>query len=614
MPLYSLILQTFMLTRILLKASGVSLAILALILSGCATTPTEAPIISEAVEETDSAFIDQQLDAVEALIDLEHIDEASVILNGLNFEQISIAQKTRYILNQSRISLAFSEGQQALDWISGEYAYLLDGLPLEDQIEISLMRATAFEFAGRPLSAARERIYLAPVLNDFQVQDNQEQIWFNLQLVETSQLKELAATQSSPDLNGWLDLAIISQEQSRDLTQLLKQVEEWQKANPKHPAAFQLPGSLQMLKELAVSQPNKIAVFLPMSGQLENAGNAIRNGLVTAWFNSKDEDIEAPELRFYDTANVEDTVKLYEIAKQNGAEMIIGPLSKTKVQQLVTYDQLDTPVLALNYADTRNSKISNLYQFGLAPEDEAIQIANDIWQQGIRNVMVVSPDSQWGDRVADAFISQWQLHGGSISSKARFNRPDQYLNNIKYALNISDSEKRHAMLAQRLDSDLEFEFRRRQDVDMIFMVAFPAQARQLKPILNYQRASAIPVVATSNIYSGQTAADKDQDLNGVRFVEMPWRLDNSLEKQQTTEAFNSSISNYASLVALGIDAYRLYPRVPQMSVFGDVRIQGVTGSLTMTSTGRIQRELDWAIVNDGVVEHAPTTDLVTDEQ
>ncbi|WP_165901848.1 penicillin-binding protein activator [Reinekea marinisedimentorum] len=603
-----------MLNRLTLQTTLSSLLLL-LLISGCGTTSVQTTSADADSTQTsaDADFVDQQLTAVEALTELEHIEEASIILNGLNFEQISIAQKTRYILNQARIALAVGEGQTALDWISGEYAYLLDGLPLEDQIEISLMRSTAFELVGRPLSAARERIFLAPVLNEEQSEQNQEQIWFNLQLVPTERLKELAEYESSPDMDGWLNLAILSQEQSSDLNQLLKSVELWQESNPMHPAAQNLPGSLQMLRELSLSQPSQIAVMLPLSGPLVNAGKAIRNGLLSAWYSTQQSGNDTPELRFYDTANVEDAVKLYDIARINGAELVIGPLSKNKVQQLIDYNQLDVPVLALNYADTRASKVSNLYQFGLAPEDEAIQIADDIWQQGVRNVMVISPDSQWGDRVADAFISQWQLHGGSITSKARFNRPDQYLNNIKYALNISDSERRHALLAQRLDSDLEFEFRRRQDVDMVFMVAFPAQARQLKPILNYQRASDIPVVATSNIYAGQQAPDKDQDLNNIRFVEMPWRLYDQPEKQQASEAFQNSIANYASLVALGIDAYRLYPRAPQMSVFGDVRIQGVTGALTMSDTGRVIRELDWAVVKNGIVEPAPFLDKGNEE-
>jgi outer membrane PBP1 activator LpoA protein len=36
----------------------------------------------------------------------------------------------------------------------------------------------------------------------------------------------------------------------------------------------------------------------------------------------------------------------------------------------------------------------------------------------------------------------------------------------------------------------------------------------------------------------------------------------------------------------------------------------VTGAMTLTESGRIQRELDWAEVQDGLVRQVPATDLL----
>jgi len=580
---------------------------------GC-TTNGKAPITTDETATTQVStadpFISQQLSAIEAFIAQHQIDEAQIIINNLDFIQLSVEQKTRYVIAQADIALLLGEGQEALNWLGGEYAYLFDGLPLEEQVAISLKRSESYEYAGRPLSAARERIFLAPILNNEQAIFNQEQIWFDLQLVPEEQLRALAEQESSPDLNGWIDLSLISLTQSDNLHHLLAAVEQWQKRNRSHPAARQLPGSLQMLKELAVSQPTHLGILLPLSGPLEKAGNAIRNGLLTAWYQAKQDGQNTPELSFYDTSDTEDVHNLYKQAVAAGAETIIGPLSKIKVQRLSEAEELSVPMLALNYADTGHTQTSNFYQFGLAPEDEAIQVANDIWQQGVRNVLVIAPASKWGERVSDAFIKHWQLKGGVITSKALFGKPDQYLSSIKQALNIQNSEKRHGIIQKKLDKKLEFEFRRRQDIDMVFMLAFPAQARQLKPILNYQRAINIPVVATSSIYSGRSDKDKDKDLEGIKFVEMPWRLSPSSLKARAAQSFPDSINNYASLVALGIDAFRLYPRLPQMSVFNDVRIQGVTGAMTMNDLGRIERELNWAVIDKGIVKLAPSIDII----
>jgi outer membrane PBP1 activator LpoA protein len=39
-----------------------------------------------------------------------------------------------------------------------------------------------------------------------------------------------------------------------------------------------------------------------------------------------------------------------------------------------------------------------------------------------------------------------------------------------------------------------------------------------------------------------------------------------------------------------------------MSVFSDVRINGVTGGMTMNSLGRVERKLDWAVIKNGIAE------------
>lgn len=567
-------------------------------------TADAGQVTSPTADEVSNPIHDQQLSAIEALLDQHQVDEAQIILNGLNFNSLSTSEKTRYVLAQANLALILGNGQEALSWISGEYVYLFDGLPLDQQIDISLMRAEAYEFSGQPLAAARERIFMAPVLSGDQETFNHEQIWFDLQLAPEEQLRALVEQESSPDLTGWVELSLISLTQSEDLYRLLAGVERWQKRNRAHPAARKLPGSLQILRELAASQPAHIGVLLPLSGPspaLEKAANAIRNGMLASWQQAKNNGQDTPQLSFYDTATTEDVQNLYKQAQLNGAEMIIGPLSKTKVQRLSESVELPIPVLALNYIDGNVTTPDNFYQFGLAPEDEAKQVADDIWQQGVRTVMVIAPNSAWGIRVSDHFIRHWQLKGGTITSKALFNQPDQYLGDIKNALNIQYSERRHAILQNLLDENIEFEFRRRQDVDMIFMLAFPAQARQLKPILNYQRALDIPVVSTSHMYSGRSDPDRDQDLEGVRFVEMPWRLTPSTIRARVGQAFPESLASYATLVALGVDSFRLYPRLPQMFAFQDVRVQGVSGALSMNQKGQIERSLEWAVVENGLV-------------
>lgn len=581
-----------------------------ILLTSCVNTPVveEDPEAQEAIAteevETSDTLVDQQLSAIEALIQEYQFTEAELILDTLNFETLLISDKTRYVLAKAEIALLQGLGRETLYWLSGDYAHLLDGLPLDEQVTISLKRAQAYEFTGQPLAAARERVFVSPLLTEDEAASNNNQIWFNLQLVPPEQITEMVTAESSPDLTGWLELAMINQTYSEDIYRLLAEIQRWQQGNRLHPASSDLPDSLQMLTTLALEQPTQIGVLLPLSGSLEKAGVAVRDGLLTAWQQNRRQGFQTPELVFYDTATSEDTYTLYQQAVAEGAQTIIGPLSKSRVQQLAERQNLAVPVLTLNYSD--NGEITpNIFQFGLAPEDEAEQVADDIWQRGIRNVMVVAPDSQWGVRVSDAFIRRWQLKGGSITSKALFTQPDQYLRTIQSALNINTSNQRHAILEQTLSEELAFEFRRRQDVDMVFLLAFPAQARQLKPILDYQRAEAVPVVATSTIYSGRPDPDRDMDIEGVELVEMPWRLESNAIKTIAATTFPESYGSYATLVALGVDSYRLYPRLSQMALYDEVRIQGVTGNMHMNESGQIVRELEWAKIENGQIVKQP---------
>lgn len=587
-----------------LRSSARLLAwLFALLLAGCASQgprPTAEGVDTTGAEPVIET-IEQRLDRARQLLDEERSEEAEVTLSALQFEQLNIAQQTDYVQLRADLALQRGDGQEALNWLVGDYAYLYDGLPMARQIELRLKRASAYELVGEHLAAARERIFVAPQLDDERAEDNRDRIWSELQRVPEERLRSLIESESSPDLTGWLELALIVRENVGDVRQQLIAIDDWTNAHRSHPAARNLPGDLVLLRELANRQPQNLAVLVPLSGPLEKAGRAIRSGLLAAWYEARAAGREAPAISFFDTALNDDVYNVYKQAVFEGADLVIGPLDKNRVQRLQSQASLTVPVLALNYGDERRPAPDNFYQFGLAPEDEAIQVADQAWQEGYRRAMVLAPSTDWGRKVSDAFVRRWERQGGSITSKSLFTQPDQYLYTVKSALNIDDSERRERSLRSLSERELVFEPRRRQDIDLIFMVAFPPQARQLKPILNYQYATAIPVMGTSHLYSGTPNRERDEDLNGVQFVEMPWKLNQSELEQSVEQAFNEEFSGYETLIALGVDAYHLHPRLTQLQRFPMARVFGVTGTLSLDDSRRVHRELTWATIQNGLV-------------
>src|SRR5690606_29923358 len=93
---------------------------------------------------------------------------------------------------------------------------------------------------------------------------------------------------------------------------------------------------------------------------------------------------------------------------------------------------------------------------------------------------------------------------------------------IRAALNIQRSEARAKEIESILNRRIEFTPRRRQDIDMVFMLAKPAQARVIKPLLDFYYAGDLAVYSTSRIYTGYPIPRLDRDLDKVRFTEMPF--------------------------------------------------------------------------------------------
>ncbi|MEX2333470.1 MAG: penicillin-binding protein activator, partial [Pseudohongiella sp.] len=260
------------------------------------------------------------------------------------------------------------------------------------------------------------------------------------------------------------------------------------------------------------------------------------------------------------------------------------------------------PTLALNYGDDWRSNPLGFYQFGLAPEDEIRQAARMAWQAGHRYAAVLTPAGEDYRRIQDGFVEYWQSLGGEVVSQASFGGATSYSDVIRQLMSIDVSEARAERLREVLPRDnINFTPRRRQDVDFIFMLANPAEGRQLKPTMAFHFVGDVPVYAMPAIYDGRTDANGNRDLNGITFVDAPWVLgsDDPL-RISTGEVWSPASGPVQRLRAMGIDSFRLYARMSQLENFPGIRLQGATGILSMREDGSIRRELIGARFVDGM--------------
>lgn len=297
-----------------------------------------------------------------------------------------------------------------------------------------------------------------------------------------------------------------------------------------------------------------------------------------------------PSIRHYDSS-ADNSVNLYRQAIAEGAELVIGPLSKDNIQTLALETELRVPVLALNHIP--NLAKDNLFQFGLSPIDEAKQIAIQASSHGIKKILLLTPDSRRGSRTADYLTEYWQETGGTVLESQHYNtKGGDFSTSIKGLLNLDESQYRYSKLRRFLSRRIEYIGRRRKDVDAIFLSASAQKARSIYPQLQFYRATQVPVYASPQIYAGEPNPTADIDLNGINFCDIPWLFPDSypgeLSQESMRDSWQNRPSKYLRLIALGIDSFNIIAELDNIS---STPYAGATGTLSLNMENRITRQL-----------------------
>lgn len=474
-----------------------------------------------------------------------------------------------------------------------------------DQITLLKLQAILAEAQGNIIDSINKRDQLYPLLDADTDQQHQNTIaiWLSLQKITTDQLTEKNQLTPASTLKGWISLALVTR-QSQSPQQLVTNIMQWRQQNSSHPANELLPQNLQSRLKATVL-PQNIALLLPMTGQLQHAASAIRNGFFAAYYYRKSHSNYAPNIQVYDTTN-SNIINLYQKAIQQGANFIVGPLTKDNILQLAS-NPIAVPTLVLNTPPTLSTAVKNLYTFGLSPLDEAQQVVQKAKSNGLQRALIITPNNEWGQFIAEAFKTKWLTLGGEEVAQLAFSNQTQLAMQVRHTLNIDQSDLRYRSLKKILNKKIRFIPRRRQDIDSIFLAAQPLFARQIKPLLNFYYAGAIPVYAISPIYTGHPNRQNDHDLNGITFCDIPWVLQTKTLtptslitiKNNIKAIWKNSYNSNKKLYALGVDAYNIIPKLNQMTLLPQFGIRAATGILYLDTSNHIYRQLPWARFKNG---------------
>lgn len=463
---------------------------------------------------------------------------------------------------------------------------------------LDLKRRVAFA-TGRALEAVRahmaeERWLTTPE----QLRARRAQLLAELRDASEHGMKIEPRAASDATTRGWLELAGLAAEAARAPNATTADIESWRARYPNHPADEVVRSELLGMRAAPAAPLPHVALLLPLTGRQSSAAMSVRDGFLTAYYVTAAS--QRPRVRIYDTSgmSVADAVTR---AAQEGAEFIVGPLTREEVIAASELPGRRPPMLALNFLPPERPAPNAFYQFALSPEDEARQAARRVLADGNHRGIALVPDGDWGQRVLSAFRDELTAGGGTLVEAASFDaaRTD-YAPAITQILHISDSNARHKRLESVLGTKLEFQPRRRGDIAFIFAAGQAPIERQLRPQLRFYFAGDVPTYATSDAFEPDPNAN--QDMDGLIFPDMPWMLGGALAdsvRNAARDAWPSGGPRRSRLFAFGFDAYRLAGALRNPTAGATVAVEGLTGRLSLDAERRVHRELEWAQLQQG---------------
>lgn len=480
------------------------------------------------------------------------------VTNALLHDRLNASDQLRLDLLLAEVAMARGDAATALNLLTVPPQSVPDAL----RPRYHELRARALVEQGDALGAARERSAQLPYLPEADRAAVQARLGELLAAVPVQDLYRLSAGLSPDDpLKAQADAAL----SARGVMPPRMMAGGRDPMAPREPPPTDSDGRALY---------GKVALLLPLSGQIAVAGQAVRDGFMAAYFAGA---APRPEVDVIDAGSTAETaVAAYRQALESGAERVIGPLSRDAVSALFAEPMLPVPILALNHADGIAPPEGSV-QFGLLPDEEAIAAADRLIRVGALRAVVLSLDEDWSTRAALAFRIQYESAGGQVVQDIRIGKRD--FDFTRHASTIATSQ-----------------------VDGVFMALGAQPARLLVPQLKAANVNGT-WLAMSRVYGGTPLPALDRDLDGLEFSDAPWVI-GSASGVPSREELAASVRNIQGpalrLFAFGMDAYRLLGYVDWLSGRPYSFINGATGELSVDEARQVRRQMAWARFQGGV--------------
>lgn len=333
--------------------------------------------------------------------------------------------------------------------------------------------------------------------------------------------------------------------------------------------------------------PLQLAVLLPSTGSLAGAGAGVRDGILAAYYA---ETRRRPNIKFYDTnGTAAGAQSAAAQANADGAQLILGPLSRDEINAVFAQNVSGAPIIALNRGVSAPPPGS--ISFALSPDDEGLFAADRLANRGQLKVLVFTQRDDGGQRALAAFREQLRARGGDVVGEVVV---DDGVVDVGPLLAAQTGAGHTVPTA-------------------VLLVLKAPQARLVAAQLKVSPFSALPRVSTSLILNGANAR-QDVELDGIEFPELPWLLDRRpdlIDADALAADLGTARGPSQRLFAFGMDAWKLAAYLDRLGTDPGYTLRGATGDLRLDSFGIIQRDPSWAVFSGGRPRAAPDGGLQT---
>ncbi|ANF71070.1 penicillin-binding protein [[Haemophilus] ducreyi] len=517
--------------------------------------------------------ITYQLLAVRKLIDENKVVEAQNTLNDLttrlNIMEQNPLQQLEYQLVTAQLAALKGNNHQAevtLQHISAA------NLSHSQLLRFYQTQAKIAENSKNTIEAVRIRSLIATQLVDNKLrQENNDKIWSLLRNANRGMLSSAQAGAGEMELAGWLALIEIYNQSVSTPAQMPQNINYWKRLYPNHSALAVMPTELQRVFNFQQTLLNNVALLLPLSGDAKILGEIIKKGFDDA----KEQDPTIVQVFDTDSNSIENILMQ---AKQQGAQMIIGPLLKSRVNQMLASDQIrDINVLALNATQDVKPIVGVCY-YGLSPEAEARSGADRLSRDGYTKAIVVAARDEFGQRSAEAFAQRWRQLTNTDADIRYYNQPLDVITTIQNSANNLQETALYAL----------------------------GNAEQLLEIKqgleNSTIAGQLAIYTASRSNSPNNGIEFRTAMEGVKFSEIPLLADHNSNEYQKAYSLADSDFSMMRLYAMGSDTWALANKFNEFRQIPGYSISGLTGNLNAGPNCNIERNMTWLQYHDGAVE------------